>query len=143
MAQSRSPRTQAVAAEVRVIDDLPVTGGVRVRALAAKGHETDARPIAGFYVRRRYAGDEFEIPNWQTFSSNWMEFIEEPPKEWREKIEEREKKVIEIAAAEANKTQVNPAEALMFAMSQMMRQQAKTAGDFDASSGKFKSAETI
>jgi hypothetical protein len=139
MAQSRSPRAQAIPAEVRVIDDIPVKTGVRVRCLAAKGHEGDARPISGFYVRRRYEGDEFMIPNWEMFSSNWMEFAEEPPADWREKIEARDQRKLEIAAKAAEKHEQPRAEDLMFAMSQMLaRQIGRNPNEFDHASGKFK-----
>ncbi len=65
-------------------------GKVLVRAKAAPGKDGDGRPIGGFYVRRRYAGDEFRINDWQEFSPRWMEFVDEPPKDWIEKIEGRE-----------------------------------------------------
>lgn len=139
MAQSRAPRAQAIPAEVRVIDDIAVPKGVRVRCLAAKGHEGDARPISGFYIRRRYEGDEFLIPSWEMFSSNWMEFVDEPPAEWLEKLEERDQRKIEVAAKAAEQREPPSAEDLMFAMSQMVaRSIGRNPNEFDHSSGKFK-----
>lgn len=65
-------------------------GIVTVRAKAAPGREMDSRPIAGFYVRRRYEGDEFKISTWQEFSPRWMEFVDTPPQDWLDNIKARE-----------------------------------------------------
>lgn len=138
MGKSRAPQ---ISAQVEVIDDLPVPKGTgaRVRVIAAKGREGDARPIGGFYLRRRYEGEEFVIPSWEMFSSNWMEFVGEPPADWIEKIEAREQKKLEFAQAEAAKPKTTGAENLMFAMSEMMaRAVGRTPGEFDYATGKFK-----
>jgi hypothetical protein len=73
-------------------------GIVTVRAKAAPGREMDARPIAGFFVRRRYEGDTFQINDWVEFSPRWMEFIDKPPDGWIEKIQEREKEQLDLMA---------------------------------------------
>lgn len=55
---------------------------VLVRAVAQPGRLMDGRPVAGFLVRRRYHGEKFFIQSAKEFSANWMEFIDQPPKEW-------------------------------------------------------------
>jgi hypothetical protein len=86
--------------QVQVETERP--GIVTVRAKPAPGREFDAKPIGGFYVRRRYAGDEFKIAKWQDFSPRWMEFVkpEEVPTDWIEAIKAREG-AIEVFAQEA------------------------------------------
>ena len=61
-------------------------GIVTVRAKSAPGREMDARPIAGFFVRRRYEGEQFKISDWREFSPRWMEFIDTPPSDWLDNI---------------------------------------------------------
>lgn len=67
-------------------------GIVQVRAKAAPGREMDSKPVAGFFVRRRFEGDVFMIAEWHEFSPRWMEFVDpdKVPKDWIEKIESRE-----------------------------------------------------
>jgi len=74
--------------QVQVETERP--GTVTVRAKAAPGREMDARPIAGFYVRRRFEGETFKINDWHEFSPRWMEFVDDPPADWVEKIKARE-----------------------------------------------------
>lgn len=136
MAQSKAATMKA---EVNVIDELPTQGGVLVRAKAAKGHEEDARPIGGFFIRRRYAGDTFRINDWKQFSANWMEFVDEPPQAWLEAMKLDADKKAELMAKAQEEQRETPEQKLVFAMSQLM---ARTAGrspdEFDHSSGRFK-----
>lgn len=85
-------------------------GTVRVRAKAAPGHELDARPIGGFYVRRRFAGDEFKIAKPEDFSPRWMEFVDQPPKEWLDKISIREEERGQFMAQSVEENFKPPAE---------------------------------
>lgn len=55
---------------------------VLVRAIADQSRMNDGRPVAGFYVRRRYHGDTFYIQKAEEFSARWMEFVGEPPAKW-------------------------------------------------------------
>lgn len=84
-------------------------GIVTVRAKAAPGREMDARPIAGFFVRRRYAGDTFKINDWTEFSPRWMEFVDTPPEGWIERIKAREGN-IELMAQRAEAENAKSAE---------------------------------
>lgn len=61
-------------------------GFVLVEAQAHESRMGDGRPIAGFYVQRRYHGQRFRIEKPEEFSPNWMRFVEDPPKEWVEKL---------------------------------------------------------
>ncbi len=146
MAQARTSKTNAVSADIRVIDELPpdqLQNGVRVRALAAKGHETDARPVGGFFIRRRYAGEEFVIPRWELFSPNWMEFVEEPPAKWKEMIELRAQQKLDLEAKAAAEPPAPSANDLMFAMSQVLaRAVGRTPQEFNFSDGTMKKPGT-
>jgi hypothetical protein len=76
-----------MAGSVQVITEIEKPDGrVLVEAIASKERDGDARPIAGFFVRRRYHGDRFRIASPQEFSATWMRFVEEPPKDWQDKI---------------------------------------------------------
>ncbi len=76
--------------KVQLETDRP--GLVPVRAKPAPGHELDGRPIGGFYIRRRWAGEQFAINDWREFSPRWMEFVDETavPKDWWDKLKIRE-----------------------------------------------------
>lgn len=77
-----------MAASARVEVQTEVDGGkVRVRAIAPNGRINDARPVAGFFIRRRYHGEEFLIASWDQFYPSWMEFVDQPPEEWKSKIQ--------------------------------------------------------
>lgn len=138
------PRTSVpIAAQIDVLTELPSPGGVRVRvrAKAAKGHETDARPVGGFFVVRRYEGDEFYLTDWRQFSRNWMEFVEPPPKEWIDAMKLAEDQKAELMAKKEIEQKRSPEELLVFALSQAMRQQGRAPADFDYSSGQFKTGQ--
>ena len=62
---------------------------VAVKAIAPIDRQDDARPVAGFYVRRRYHGDEFMIEKAEEFSPTWMRFVDTPPDEWIAAIKSR------------------------------------------------------
>lgn len=71
------------ALQVRVeTERAPSTSDVLVRAIANESRINDGRPVAGFFVRRRYHGDTFNIQHPSEFSAAWMEFVEDPPEEW-------------------------------------------------------------
>lgn len=98
-------------------------GIVTVRAKAAPGHESDARPIAGFFVRRRYEGDTFKINAWHEFSPRWMEFVDDPPADWIEKIKGREGDIELVARKAAEENALSPRDHLMrqmFSVAQLM-----------------------
>lgn len=137
MAQSK---VATIKAEVNVIDELPVKGtAVRVRAKAAKGHEEDARPIGGFFVRRRYAGDEFYINDWKQFSANWMEFVDEPPQAWLDAMKVDAERKADLMAQQQQAEQKAADDKLVFAMSQLIsRTMGRAPEEFDHSSGRFK-----
>jgi hypothetical protein len=100
-------------------------GTVLVRAKAAPGREGDSRPIAGFYVRRRYEGDTFKISEWHEFSPRWMEFIDTPPDGWIEKIQAREGSRDDLMAkaqVENSKTPEQRIAESMFSMASLMQQ---------------------
>lgn len=125
--------------QLQVETDRP--GLVKVRAKAAAGREMDSRPLAGFYIRRRYEGDTFAINDWREFSPRWMEFIEEPPKEWLDAIEKREG-VREIVMAEAAANGVvEPARPSQFAMSQS-NPVPRSSNEFDYGKGRPKMDKT-
>jgi hypothetical protein len=102
----------AIAAQVITETEKP--GTVLVRAFANQDRMGDARPIAGFFVRRRYHGDTFLLARPEEFSPTWMRFVNDPPAEWADQL----KKV-----AKAHKVDLEdftkPAETEMFAMSQV------------------------
>lgn len=103
-------------------------GIVTVRAICPAGKEGDARPVCGFFVRRRYPGDTFQINDWTEFSPVWMEFIDEPPAGWREKIDVKYKeRKIAVAKAEAE-DQLSPRERMqrdVFSMAELQKNQAE------------------
>ncbi len=141
-----SKRPQPIPAQVDVITELPSKSGetrVRVRALAAKGHELDARPIGGFFVVRRYAGDEFYLTDWRQFSKAWMEFVDEPPQEWLDAMMINEEQVAELMAKQEAERTRNPAEELVLAMSRLMNQAGVKPAQFDYSSGLMKPADPL
>jgi hypothetical protein len=137
--QSRKP---IVRADVQVIDELTpaeARSGVRVRAKTAKGHEDDARPIGGFYIKRRYAGDEFIITKPEQFSQVWMEFVDEPPAEWVTAMKLNDDRKAELMVKQQEPTPAPSMDALVFAMSQAIsRSVGRPPTDFDHSSGRFK-----
>lgn len=105
-------------------------GIVLVRAKAAPGREGDSRPIAGFYVRRRYEGDTFKINEWHEFSPRWMEFVDQPPPDWLEKIEAREGSRDDLFAKAQIENAKTPEQKLaesMFSMASMMNAQPSAA----------------
>lgn len=111
-------------------------GIVKVRAKAAPGREGDARPIAGFFVRRRYEGDEFMIADWKEFSPRWMEFVDTPPDGWVEKIKAREGDVDVMARkaeAENAKTPEQRIAAQMLSMANVLNQEM---GSINQATGK-------
>lgn len=144
MAQQQQARKPTIKAEVQVIDELSpqeARNGVRVRAKAAKGHEGDARPVGGFFIKRRYEGDEFVITKPEQFSSVWMEFVDEPPKAWLNAMKVNEENKARLMAKAREDQANNAAESFMFAMSQVLaRSQGRSPNDFDHSSGQFKQA---
>lgn len=73
-----------VSAQVQTVTEKP--GLVRVVAFASRDRKDDAKPIAGFFVRRRYAGSDFLLAKPEEFSPRWMRFVEAPPKEWIEPV---------------------------------------------------------
>lgn len=96
-------------------------GKILVRAKAAPGRENDAKPVAGFFVRRRYAGDEFRINDWNEFSPRWMEFVDEPPKDWLKKIGLREEDREQFMAKAMEENKLTPQELMqrqVFSMAQ-------------------------
>lgn len=103
--------------QVQVETERP--GTVTVRAKAAPGREMDARPVAGFYVRRRYEGDTFKISDWKEFSPRWMEFVDDPPAEWLEKIKAREGEIELMAAKAEEENSLSPREQVMRQMLSM------------------------
>lgn len=134
-----SAREMPIAAKVDVTTDPVVPGIIRVRAVAPSDRKNDARPVAGFYVVRRYDGEVFSISDWKQFSRRWMEFIDEPPKEWLEALEIEEDKRAEVMAKAEAEAKVTPEERLVFAMSQVLGMQTgKSPNAFDASNGKFR-----
>lgn len=104
-------------------------GVVAVRAKAPNGRENDARPVCGFYVRRRYAGQEFMIAKWQDFSPRWMEFVDPTsvPEDWFEKIELREKQRDKVAAEAVIENAMTPMQRLVHEVFSM--RDAATGGD--------------
>lgn len=111
-------------AVLRVQVETERPGIVKVRAKAAPGREMDARPVAGFFVRRRYEGDEFMINDWQEFSPRWMEFVDDPPPEWIEKIKAREGEIELVAKKAAEENALSPREQMlrqMLSMADVMR----------------------
>lgn len=82
MAQARNP---SIPAQVQTETEKP--GVVLVEAVALAERMNDGRPSAGFFVRRRYHGDRFYLAKPAEFSPRWMRFVNEPPKEWVEKLE--------------------------------------------------------
>jgi hypothetical protein len=61
-------------------------GVVLVQAFAPPTKAEDAKPVCGFFVRRRFHGQQFLLAKPEEFSANWMQFAETPPKEWIEKL---------------------------------------------------------
>lgn len=80
------------AATVQVMTERPPSqSDVMVRAVAGAGQINDGKPVAGFFMRRRYHGDTFFIQNADEFSTRWMEFVDAPPESWVANIKKREK----------------------------------------------------
>jgi hypothetical protein len=71
---------------LQVMTEIEKPGIVTVQAFSEVGFERQNAAV-GFFVRRRRHGDQFKLANWKEFSPRWMKFVDEPPKEWREKIE--------------------------------------------------------
>ena len=69
-------------ASVKVETEIEKPGTVMVRAVAHGEAINDGRPVAGFFVRRRYDGDRFLLASPDEFSPTWMRFEDTPPKEW-------------------------------------------------------------
>lgn len=103
--------------QVQVETERP--GLVTVRAKAAPGREMDARPVAGFYVRRRFEGDTFKIGDWKDFSPRWMEFVDDPPAEWVERIKAREGDIELMAQKAEEENSLSPREQVMRQMLSM------------------------
>ena len=113
-------------AVLRVQTETERPGIITVRAKAAPGREMDAKPVAGFFVRRRFEGDTFKINEWHEFSPRWMEFVDNPPQEWLDKINAREQNNQQIqtrAEAENAKTPETRIAETMFSMASVMRNQ--------------------
>jgi hypothetical protein len=139
---AKQSRTPVVAAQINVISDVP--GSVTVRAVAPTERMNDARPLAGFYIRRRYHNDEFALSDWRQFSKRWMEFVDEPPEDWVKAMELDEVQKAELMAKAIEEDKQAKAEPLMFALSQMLGGMGvKKPGDFDYSSGRMKDPQGI
>ncbi len=115
-------------------------GVVKVRARPPSGRENDSRPVCGFYVRRRYADDEFMIGSWADFSPRWMEFVnvEDVPADWLDKIEAREKERERVAAdamIENNLTPTQKMAAQLMSMAQVANGGGEI-GEINHSTGK-------
>lgn len=119
-------------------------GIVRVRALAAPGREMDAKPVAGFFVRRRFEGDEFMLANWHEFSPRWMQFVDKPPQDWLDKINAREQNNLQVqtrSEAENAKTPEQRIAETMFSMASVMKD--SDAGTINMASGKVTPPKTL
>lgn len=127
----------AIQATVVLPGDPP--GIITVRAKAPGNRTNDAKPLAGFiYGRRRYAGETFRLNDWKQFSPRWMEFVDEPPADWLQNIQQRESTTLDYVAkakAEESKSPAQRQFETMFSMLEM-QQKANHAGRFDPSTGK-------
>lgn len=138
MSTSRAP---VMKADISVLTELPSSGGrrVKVRAKATLERTGDAHPVAGFFVIRRYDGDEFHLNDWKQFSSRWMEFVDEPPQEWLDAMDLNEKEKAALMAKQREEEKNSTGEAMVFAMSQALgRMMGRPPTEFDHSSGRFK-----
>lgn len=105
-------------------------GTVMVRAVASADKQDDARPVAGFFVRRRYHGDTFMLADWKEFSPRWMQFMGDVPTEWLDSIKA---KFGEFPDHEDDEPQVQAPQ--MFSMGQAAKPQTAT---INYSNGKVK-----
>lgn len=99
-------------------------GIVTVRAITPHGKEGDARPVCGFFVRRRYPGDTFQINDWTEFSPKWMEFVDAPPEGWREKIEAKYHEIAIAVAKAEEEDRLSPRERMqreVFSMADLQK----------------------
>ncbi len=65
-------------------------GIVEVEAIASAEAIGDGKPVAGFYVRRRFHRERFLIAKPEDFSPTWMRFVDVPPGDWEGKIRSNE-----------------------------------------------------
>lgn len=78
-----------MAASVQVQTEIEKPGFVMVCAIAHGERMNDGRPVAGFFVRRRYEGDRFMLADPSEFSPVWMRFEDPIPKEWEAPLKKR------------------------------------------------------
>jgi hypothetical protein len=112
-------------------------GTVLVQAVAHADRMDDAHPIAGFYVRRRYHGDTFLIARPEDFSPIWMRFVNDPPKEWKDKLGARLKTMrmdedISVDGLVVEKEDPNR----QFSMSELQAQQPRQSGKISYKGGR-------
>jgi len=110
-------------------------GSVLVQAVAHVDRQDDSHPLAGFYVRRRYHGDQFMIAAPEEFSPVWMRFVNDPPKEWRDKLGARLKKLQREETVDELKVDPNAP----FSMTDLQEQNRRSAA-MNYATGKVKSA---
>lgn len=131
---------------LQVVTEIEKPGTVLVEAYAPEGEFLRQNQAVGFFVRRRYHGDQFMIARWEEFSPRWMKFVGEVKQEWVEKIEAREKLYqtnAEIASVEQGKTQADrqreiAEQAAKSVMSLSQAAKPEAAGEFQTSSGQIK-----
>ena len=125
-----------MAQSVQAVTEIEKPGTVLVQAVASADRMDDAHPIAGFFVRRRYHGDTFMIASPEEFSPKWMRFVEEPPKEWKEKLSKRLKflRMDDLSVDELVVEKEDPNR--QFSMSELQGQQAHQSGKLTYSGGR-------
>jgi hypothetical protein len=131
-------RAAAIPAKAEVVTEKP--GVVMVQAIATVERQNDGRPLAGFFVRRRYQGETFMIAEAKEFSPRWMRFVDEPPKEWHEDLKKILGGDIEDFMAESEEPRRRTPEQ-PFSMTEVS-QRARTNQDIDYATGKIKRAST-
>lgn len=65
-------------------------GIVTVEAIKPENMVDRDHQIVGFFGRERYEGDRFQIATWREFTPVWMRFVDPIPKEWEQKLKERD-----------------------------------------------------
>lgn len=87
-----APRPQApIEATVKV--ETEKDGIILVEAVADEARMGDGRPVAGWFVRRRYHGERFLLEKPEEFSARWMRFVDVPPKDWVEALTQTRKRI--------------------------------------------------
>lgn len=66
-----------------------INGPILVEAKRGSTSIERVGQMAGFYVRKRMPGDQFNIASWDDFSPRWMKAITPIPEKERAKIETR------------------------------------------------------